>query len=375
MTDLIDMTTLAGGPAYIRSEPRTYTPESGHSWLLDNVRAAIHGNEGAIGRLARYERECEVDKREIRANPTTRVGQGGEFAPPLWAIDQFGTSAVAGRVAADLIPTLPLPPGRSSIHIPRMSTGGTEAVQQEAGADPGGDEVTADANCTVVTISGEVNVSQQLLDLTPPGYDAIAYVDLSRQYNRALDDQIINGTGSNGQMTGLVNVNTTGNHVIAGGSLTSVATFWPGIGQCAAAVSNDRKLPMEHWLWAPRRWDWFASSVDNSNRPVASPGVAPRPVSELMTPAGGTYPAGTALGHPVWQAGAIAAGSSNDLVVAFRPSDCLLYESAPKFMVTAQPTSGTLQVKIRLYHYVAAVLNRYPTGIAVITGLTQPSNF
>ena len=85
----------------------------------------------------------------------------------------------------------------------------------------------------------------------------------------------------------------------------------------------------------------------------------------------------SALGTPILVDGAIAAGASADQIIACRPSDCLLYESPKKLRLMTQVLAGTLQVRIQVYQYAAAILNRYPTGISVIsgTGLAQPSGF
>jgi hypothetical protein len=72
---------------------------------------------------------------------------------------------------------------------------------------------------------------------------------------------------------------------------------------------------------APRRWAWIASSVDSSNRPLASPGQIFH-VADAPT-AGGVSPVSTD-GVATYQDGGISAGTNADFIAALRPSDFLL---------------------------------------------------
>jgi len=86
-------------------------------------------------------------------------------------------------------------------------------------------------------------------------------------------------------------------------------------------------------------------------------------VGETMSP----------LGVPLLLDGAITAGASADQIIACRPSDCLLYESPKKLRLLVEPLAGTLQVRIQVYEFAAAILSRYPTGISVISGTVSRS--
>jgi HK97 family phage major capsid protein len=356
--------------AVVRSEPHTYREAGPYSYFHDLVRSQFGGDLDARNRLARHAQEA-------RTNPNTTAGTGGELTVPMWALDEFAAGIAAGRTLADLVPTRPLGKA-SSVHIPRITTGGTVAIQTVQGAaDSSTDEVTADASSSVATLAGHIDLSVQLLEQSPMGIGTvdgpIAY-DLGRAYGKQLDSQLITGTGSNGQLLGLQNVNTSGSHVIDGTSMTAIATFWVGLGKAAAAVGNDRQLPMEAWLFAPRRWAWLATLLDSSNRPVASPSGA-NPHAHELDPAGSVYPVGPIIGYPVWQAGAIPAGTNTDFVIACRPSDYRLYEGESQLMVAKSPLAGTLQYRVSLRRYVAFIANRYPSSVALINNLAQPSGF
>lgn len=347
-----------------------------HSFFADMVRK--DEDPSALDRLQRHARS-QAEKRhaapegvEFRVNPNADfTGEGAEFAPPLWLIDKFASASRAGRTLADLIGSQPLPRGVSSVNVPRMTTAFVEGVSNDLSAQPSGDLVTTAVTSTVQTLSGMADVSMQLLEQSPSGFDTYAYIDLNRAYNRALESQLLTGTGTAGQLLGLLNV--TGTTSVSGSSATTIATLWPLLGQAAAGVGNNRLLPPEACLMAPRRWFWVASSIDNSNRPVASPTPFPH-VGELGM-AGGALPMGAVLGLPVWADGAIPAGSSADTAVFCRPSDMFLFESEPFYITASNPLSGTLQARLSLHRHVAFLPHRYPSGIGLVTALPQPSNF
>lgn len=355
----------------VRSEPLTYSEHSSNSFFHDLAWRAVDRDPAACDRLARHVQEMDV---EMRAGMTTVTGAGGELVPPKWMIDRFASASRAGRPLADLIGPLPLPPGIDHIDIPRMTTGSSAGIQIDGAPASSQDMVTVDASSQVVTITGLMDVSQQLYDQTPnPGFDAVAYIDLNRAYNKALETQLLTGTGVNGQLLGLLNIpNIT---TIAGSTGTTVTTFWPFLAQAAAGVGNNRLLPPEIWLMAPRRWFFIAGALDSSNRPLTAPGSGGQRKSSDLPPEGGAFPVGPILGLPVYMDGAIPALAQSDAAVCCRPSDMFLFEGALRTMATVQPLSGTLQVRLSLHRYVAFVGNRYPSGIGAVTALPPPANF
>ena len=372
----------------VKFEPLTYSPYSPHSFFRDLVKAQLERDPEAQDRLHRHQIENELetisrrepswDRRvadiEYRVNPNAMTaGQGQEFAPPWWLVDRFASGARAGRPLADLCNPMFLPRGVSSVHIPRMTTASI-ALQMSDGAPVAGqDLVTVDVNSIVATIAGQLDVSQQLFDQSPQGFDTYAYIDLTRAYNRALELQMLTGSGSGNQLLGLSNVSVASGNSVSGSGDTAVTTFWPHLGQVAANIGNNRFYPPEVILMAPRRWFWLASSVDNSNRPVASPGPAGAHTNETV--AGGIPPVGRALGLPVYADGAIAAGSTADTVYFCRPSDMYLWEGDPMFIAAVNPISETLQVRLSIHRAVAWIPHRYPSGTGFLTGVPQPSNF
>ena len=367
-------------------EALVYAEEAPTSFFQDLVRSKMH-DDRATSRLEEHQRQMRVEAPkdenrleqtadgtdiEYRVAPNSSLGTMGEFDIPLWLVNKFATAGRAGRAFGDLLQPMVLPKGVQSIHTPRMTTGNVANVQVDSGAVASQDVITTDASSNVVTIAGEGNVSQQLLDLSPIGIDAAWFLDLTRAYNKSLEFQLLYGTGANGQLLGISNI--PGINSVSGTTATTIATTWPLLGQTAAAIGNNRLLPHEAWLVTPRRWFWIASSVDSSNRPISSPGNA-GPNSPDLSAAGGFTPFGPIMGVPVYLDGTIPAGASADDAFAVRPSDMFLWESAPRYITAQNPLSGSLQMKLSLHRYVAFIGNRYPNGIAKLTAMPQPTNF
>lgn len=355
------------------SEPLTYRRDAPYSMFVDMIDAE-RGGYSAKERLERHGREIqgEMERRdkeardakpsdlEYRTNPNTTAGQGGSFAPPLWIIDQFATYPRAKRVLADMIPSFPLPQGVHSVNLPRLSTGNTENIDPDLGGDADTDITDASVTSNVVTISGHGDVALQLLDQSPPGahLDWAFFKDLTEAYDAELEAQLINGSGTGAQLTGLLNV--TGNLPVTYTSGTPTATgMFTFLGQLISRVGNNRKLPPELVLMTTSRLGWLGSSEDQQQRPLMITDVDGSGKFDLMT-----IEVKLDDAMPM----TLGATANGDTIIACRPSDMILLESAPHARVHLDVLSGTLQARIQLHCYVAALVGRYPSGISYLTG-------
>jgi hypothetical protein len=176
--------------AVITYEARTYGPAHPQSsYFLDLVRSSIGvgDGDGGVGkareRLARHAKELDVElparegrrdqaaregtDRELRragynrqaretafekrVNPNRTDGQGGNFVPPLWLIDEYIDLPRFGRTTANLCKTMGLPSGTDSINLPKVATGTAAAIQT---ADAGGVQSTDLTDTSVSLRSG-----------------------------------------------------------------------------------------------------------------------------------------------------------------------------------------------------------------------------
>jgi HK97 family phage major capsid protein len=351
------------------SEPLTYREHGDHSLFRDIIDAE-RGMFGAQDRLARHAREMEE-----RVHPDRGSGTGGSFAPPLWLNDRFASVPRPGRVLADMIPNLPLPQGVQSINIPVLTAGmGTVTIADDS-AESDTDITDTSVTAPVVTITGQDDVSQQLLDQSPRGahLDWVLFKDLEESYNATLETQLINGSGTSGQILGLLNITNSNSpanintitYTDATPTATEMFTFF---GQAVAAVGINRLQPPEVWLMTTARQAWIASSEDQQQRPLMVAGAEGPGEFQLVQ-----YPVKLDDAIPRNLGG----GTNQDVIILCKPSDMVLLEGEPRTNVFVEVGSGNLRARIQMHRYVAAVLNRYPTGIAAIegTGMIPPSGF
>lgn len=380
LVEAVEEARSALGRLEVTREPLTYELGAERSYFQD-LTLATNGDNGANARLERHAKELtvELERRdqtakppqgiEYRVNPNRTQGTGGYFAPPLWLIDAFATAPRAKRVLTNQIPRFALPQGVQSVNLPRLTTGTSEQTASDDATDPGTDIVDVASSATVATISGHGDVALQLLEQSPAGahLDFAFFKDLSEAYDAQLEVQTINGSGTGNQLTGLLQVVPAGNQVTYTNASPKATDMVPLLGQVAARVGNNRKLPPEQWLLTTSRLAWITSSEDLQNRPLGltdrdSDGKA----DILVWPSEPDDAVPTTLG----------AGANQDIIMACRPSDSMLFESEPRAAVHLEVLSGVLMARIQLHAY-AAVLHRYPTGAATLsgTGLVIQSGF
>ena len=353
----------------VKSEPLTYREHGFDSYFVDLVKSELNDDRAARARLERHAVEMER-----RVNPNRVDGQGGYFSPPIWLIEKFATQRRATRVIADLTPTFPLPLGVNSINLPRLTTGGIEQTVNDLGPDPSLDDIDASAQSSVVIIAGMGDVAMQLLEQSPKtaAFDWVTFKDLGEAYDAQLEAQLIYGSGSsvqpNQQFYGVINVPNS-----VGVTATSAASVLTGmyalLGQQASRIGNNRSAPPGAWFMTTSRWAWMASSSDQSLRPIVTPDVHPPDAPEVDGPAA----VSTLFGWPVYVDDAIptnlGAGGNQDVIIACRPSDMVLFEGEPRTQVGLEVLSGTLQARISLRRSAAFIGGRYPSGISVLSGV------
>lgn len=379
----------------VKNEPLTYHRHARYSYLQDLALRASGHDRDAIARLERHGVEMDVElapieaqrqrefqgaSLEYRVNPNRTTGQGGYFAPPIWLNELFATAPRAERVLADLMPTFPLPAGVQSVNLPRLTTGTKTNATPDDSAVTDQDAVEAQVASPVVPIAGMGDVALQLLEQSPAGahLDYVFFKDLQEDYDYQLGQQLYSGTGSGstgvlGQFYGLLNlsginaVTYTSASPLFSQSTTPANNMYYWFGQMSAQIGDNRKRRPECWLMTTSRWSWIATSVDNQGRPIVPPDLAP----PRRDGDGGPQAVSSMLGWPVYVDDSIPTNLSDgkqDRVIACRPSDLILLEGAPHTQVALEPLSGTLQARLRLHRYVAAITGRYPTGISVISG-------
>jgi HK97 family phage major capsid protein len=399
------------GGAVVTSEPMTYSRHSGHSYFHDMARAQFRADHTAQERLNRHAAELRVElperekRREERArrqmdeiataerwrdeqraaafeqrvNPNRTDGQGGYFVPPLWLIDEAIGLPRFGRPIADSVRNLELPGGTDSINLPKVATGTSTAAQTADGASVSSTDMTdISVSASVYTVAGQQDVSMQLLDQSPaPGFDSIVFTDLQGDLALRQDVYVINGSGSSGQPTGILNVSSP-NAITYTDATPTLQEMWVPWIQSVSQVATNRKLPPTATFVVPAIWYWACSQLDGSGgtsgRPLIIPVQnGPFNAMALQTGAVSEGPVGMlTVGQPVILDGNIptnlGGGSNETRILTLRTSDLYLWEGAIQTRALTEVLSGTLQVRFQIYRYAAFMGNRLSKAISIVSG-------
>ncbi len=394
------------GGAVVTSEPQVYGRGSGQSYFHDLAKAQLRNDTAAADRLQRHGAELRVElparerRREERArtemdrmgtaerwneeqrshvfeqrvNPNRTDGQGGYFVPPLWLMDEYIDLPRFGRPIANSVRNLALPSGTDSINLPKVSTGTATAAQTADGASVTSTDMTdTSVSASVYTVAGQQDAAMQLLDQSPaPGFDQIIFSDLLADMAVRQDVYVINGSGSSGQPTGILNVSSPNAITYTDASPTLPEMYVPWI-QSVSQIFTNRKRPATATFVLPKIWYWAAANLDTTNRPLIQPSQeAPFNPMALQTGEISEGPVGKlTVGTPVILDGNIPetlGGGTETRIITLRTSDLYLWEGAIQTRVLTEVLSGTLQVRFQVYRYAAFMGNRLPKAISIVSG-------
>ena len=356
----------AAGVVQVNSEPLTYHERGDHSFFADLVASQSRNDIAARQRLERHMQEVAVENRD-----GTTANVAG-LVPPAFLIDAAVAKAQAGRPTANAVRNLPLTESGMTVNLSRVTTSSSAAVQEEGGAVS---ETTVDdtlMTADVVTIAGMQDFSAQAL-ARGIGVDQLLIEDLTMSYATALDSNIINGDGTSGASTGILNTAGIGSVTYTDASPSGAET-WQQVVKAISTVQSSKFLSPDVVVMHPRRAAFIAGSLDSSNRPLMQPVVAT--ASNVLGTGELSYGAPTMsiAGLPVVTDSNIptnlGTGTDEDAIIVMRSDDVILWEEnggSPLVVQYDSVGSGTLTVRIVAYGY-SAFLVRDPNSVAVITG-------
>lgn len=380
-------------PARVKHEERTYNQrksQTGESSFFADSYAAQAGDVQARARLERHANEVRVEREatELRAVATSGFASA---VVPQYLTELAAVVLRNGRPTANVCRRLPLPAQGMTLNIPRGTTGASVTSQAtENSAASSTDEVWTNLSVPVVTVAGQQDVSRQSLERGFPGLDELIYLDLAGAYHAQIDAQVLNGSGSSGQMLGIINTGSIG-AATAFGAAPSATNFQLKVaGQIASVNAAGAQVQPNYIIISPRRWGWLNSLVDSSNRPLVVPSnQGPFNVAALLEAIGSSSAAGegsqvstsvarvvgTLQGMPVIVDPNMptAVGTNNeDIVVVGDFNQAILWEEGdgmPRLLRFEQTTGGSLTTKLVTYGYAAFTAGRYPTAFGKVGGL------
>ena len=359
-------------------EPDMY-PAGGRSFMFDLYRAKLKNDWGAMERLQKhheFEIRTHYPEFEKRAIATGTVGG---LIPPQYLVDLYAKAARNGRVYADQVNHVPLPDVGMSVIVPRLTAGLAAGVQTSESTTVTTQDVTeTDLTVNVRTIAGYSPVSRQTLERAAYN-DQILMEDLVARYNAALDVQTINGSGSSGQMLGVLQTSSIST---SAASTMTVAGVWPKIADVIQQINTATGglgYVADKIVMHPRRWGFFSASFDSQNRPVF--GITGQPYFNNAGAGDASQYGfvGNLFGLPVYTDANIpttlGAGTNEDRIIVMASSIVHLFERTndPVTLSFEQQAGTSLQVQLVCYGYAAFTAGRYPAASGVVTGLTTPS--
>jgi HK97 family phage major capsid protein len=368
----------------IGNEPLTYRSETempkrpdgspdGDVFLKDLYNYQIKGDPSAGARLSRHGREMEVEQPQLVKRAAGSGGLPG-FVPPQYLTELFAEFARAGRPAASLCRSIPLPEVGMTLSVPRVTTGTSAAVQSAENAsltetDPAATLLTVNVN----TLAAYTILSRQVLERGPLTSE-IVVADIASAYNAALDNQVLNGTGASGQHLGITAVSGI-NAVTYTSATPTLGAMYPKLASAVGQVVSGRFAGPTAMVMHPTMWVWAMSTVDANGRPIIQPTQNGAQAFQALGTLDGAPKYGGVAGYllnlPVYLDGNITGTAGQLPIVVADFNDVILFEDnggAPSQFSYEQPSATSLGVLLLAYGYSALAAGRQPKSISVVSG-------
>lgn len=313
---------------------------------------------------------------EARAGMDTTASSGGSFATPIYFVNKYAPWREAGRTFADECNKQPLPEYGMTVYLPHVVQGAQVATQ--VGQNDGIAETDPNAaylSANLVTLAGEVTVSQQLLDRVGPNfsYDTMIFDQLHRDYDPKVDQFVLAQALANAN-----SVSYTGSFAMTGTS--GVGGFYGIVGQAKSNIRTTIGTVMNptHLFVQPERWEYMSAWADANGRPIVVPDYA----GAYNAAAAGNSNGDTGTegntgyrfnGLPVFQDLNIPNDSSaRDQAIVGALNEVWYWEGALIPRVLPQTLASTLSVLLQVYSYIGAIVP-YPNAIQEINGAGMSS--
>ena len=356
----------------IKSEPRTYAPESDNSFLKDAYAAQFNNDFAASERLSRHMNEEKIERRDV-----TSAAFAGLIVPQFLT-DLAAPFARAGRPFLDAARKHQLPAEGLTISISKVTTGSATAVQTEGAAVQETDMDDTKLDVSVVTVAGQQNVSRQAIE-RGTNIDSLVMADLVSAYHTNLDSLFVTTQAS----TSLTNVITQ--VVTYTDASPTVAELYPKIVDAVQRIQTNFFAGPNFILMHPRRLAFILAAVDDQKRPLAVP--VPNFNGQPAFASGNGAPVYgnsgyTMLGLPIITDANVTTangvGTDEDVIIIGNTQEAHLFEQGngePMMLRFEQPKAAELDITMIVYGYSAFTADRYNKAFALVggTGLVTPT--
>jgi HK97 family phage major capsid protein len=349
--------------ATVKSEPRTYAPNSENSFVRDAFAAQFMNDFAASQRLSRHMSEERVERRDV-----TSANFAG-LVVPQFLTELAAPFARAGRPTADAARKHALPAEGLVISISKVTTGSATAVQSEGAAvqETNIDDTKLDVN--IVTIAGQQNVSRQSIE-RGTNIDSLVMADLVSAYHTNLDSLLV------AQMR--TDVAAGGNVVVFSNNSPTVAALYPKLLDAVQKIQTSFFAGPNFILMHPRRLAFILAAVDGQSRPLAVP--VPNFNGQPAFASGNGAPVYGNSGYSIAGLPVITDANvsttqgpaqNEDNIYVGNTQELHLFEQGngePMMLRFEQPKAAELDVTMIVYGYSAFTANRYPKAFAIIDG-------
>jgi len=359
------------GVAVVKSEPRTYTERSSHSFIRDAFQAQFNNDYQAKERLARHMTEESVERRDV-----TSANFAG-LVVPQFLTELAAPFARAGRPFLDAARKHQLPEAGLTISLSKVTTGSSTAVQSEGAAVSETNMDDTKLDISVVTVAGQQNVSRQAIE-RGTNIDSLVMADLVSAYHTNLDSLFV--TTSATSLT-----NTITQVITYTDASPTVPELYPKLADAIQRIQTNYFAGPNFILMHPRRLAFILASLDTQNRPLAVP--VPNFNGQPAFASGNGAPVYgnsgyTIMGLPVITDANVTTtngtGTNEDVIILGNSQEAHLWEQGsgePMMLRFEQPKAAELDITMIVYGYSAFTANRYPNAFALIggTGLVTPT--
>jgi HK97 family phage major capsid protein len=331
-----------------------YGRDSEHSWVLDTARAA--GDQPTnLDVRQRLQHHAASEQRAVTS--TTLGGLIPSTIPP-WVAEAVAYGLRSTAPLASALERLDLPPVGMNAPWAKVTTAATVNVQtaENSALPASADLAVPSATDGLKTIGGYLDFSAQSQELSGGWFDKIAGEELGRAYGARLEQQLWNGSGSAGQLTGFAVMTGNSSSTVAGQTLANQTAK---IADQHQQVSNNLGSLPDLIALAPRRYDALQAATAALGLPVENIFPASVRANVIVSPAAPTN-----------------LNTNEDwIVILNRAAVPLVSDPQPHLEYHQQgPSAGTnLSYRWLIYNYAALGVSRRPEGVGTVKGLTAPT--
>lgn len=314
-------------------------------------RAGTRSFFGDVVANSQGDTDAATRLKEIRA-----MSDYGALVVPEYLTDQIANSGHSTRPLCDLL-TQPLGDRGGSVTLIQLSTGATASMQTTEGtAGTTDDPATTEITVPVRTVLSQSNLSLQITArANQQGLDQVVSKEILGAVLAQQEAQVLNGSGSSGQVTGLLQTSGAGSIALTS---TSPYELLNTIAKAAQASHETTGRFPDTVVLAPRRWMWLLANAGDSAAAIS--------VDQTASPI-----AGRICGLDVVSTASmpLTQSTDQDRAIVFNRSDVYLGETPAEVEIVKDLPQGAanLAARVRVHRYMAFGAIR-PAGIQIIAG-------